>query len=140
MDNGSIDPNQTVGLTIRNGNASGSWTNYNTGARFEFFYSGNSSSNSYKVVDADGVHDVGMTFTTTGMQLIFTLGSNDTYKLITIDNGHNIGYAYSGTLGGTASSTLDSIAVYNRNAGSGASHDVFFNSLRIVTPVSAISP
>ena len=36
IDNGFINSNQTVGLTIRNGNATGSFTNYNTGSRFEF--------------------------------------------------------------------------------------------------------
>jgi hypothetical protein len=32
------------------------------------------------------------------------------------------------------SGTLDSLALYNRNAASGSDHDAFFNSLQILSP------
>ena len=37
-----------------------------------------------------------------------------------------------GTLGGTPGSTMDNVAFYNRNAGSGPLYDAFLNSLQII--------
>jgi len=40
----------------------------------------------------------------------------------------------SGTLGGTLGGSLNSLALYNRNAGTGSQYDCFFNSLDINRP------
>ncbi len=133
MDTGFIDPGNADGFVLRNSNANGSYTNFNTGARFEFLFLG--GQNSYAVVDASGYNPVGVPFTGTGLQLVFTLGTNDTYNLAVIDNATgNTDTNITGTLSGTPGSTIDSIALYNRNAGSGSLNDAFFNSLQIIGP------
>jgi hypothetical protein len=129
MRNGYIDTGNTVGFVLRNGNVTGSYSNYNTGSRFEFFYLGGDSSNSYKVVDAGGQQNIGVGFTGTGLRLTFTLTGTNTYTLLTVDNASRATNTFSGTLGG--SNTVDSIALYNRNAGSTSTNDAFFNSLQI---------
>ena len=58
-------------------------------------------------------------------------GTN-TYALLTIDNASGATNTWSGTLAGTG--TVDSLAVYNRNAGSSPGHDAYFNSLQILSP------
>ena len=135
MDTGFIDTGNSDGFVLRNGNASSSPTNYNTGARFELLYIGNDTSNSYKVVDNAGLYNIGVPFTGTGLHLVFTLNTLDTYTLLVIDNASgNTNATVNGTLGGTAGSTLDSIALYNRNPGSGPQYDCFFNSLQLISP------
>jgi hypothetical protein len=132
MDNGYVDTGDSDGFVLRNGNVTGSYTNYNTGARFEFLYLGGDSSNSYKVVDAGGLQNVGVPFTGTGLLLTFTLTGTNTYTLLAVNNATGATNTFNGTLGG--SNTVDSIALYNRNAGSGSPYNAFFNSLQIINP------
>ncbi len=132
MDNGYINTGNTVGFALRNGNATGSYSNYNTNERFEFFYLGGDSSNSYKVVDAGGQQNIGVGFTGTGLSLTFTLTGTNTYTLLTVNNATAATNTFSGTLKG--SNTVDSIALYNRNAGGGNPYNAFFNSLQIIGP------
>jgi hypothetical protein len=134
MDNGYINTGASDGFVLRNGNATGSYTNYNTAERFEFLYIGNDTTNSYKVVDSGGLQNIGVPYTSTGLRLVFTLNTADTYTLLTINNATSATNTWSGTLGGTVGSTVDSIALYNRNAGSGPNYDCFFNSLQITGP------
>jgi hypothetical protein len=135
MDNGFINTGSSDGFVLRNGNITGSYTNYNTGARFEFLYLGGDSSNSYKVVDAAGLYNIGVPFTGTGLHLAFTLNTTDTYTLLVVDNTTGATNAtVNGTLSGTSGSTVDSIALYNRNAGSGSSANAYFNSLQVIGP------
>jgi uncharacterized repeat protein (TIGR03803 family) len=130
MDNGLIDSGNSVGFVLRNGNAT---TNYNANARFEFLFLGGGSS--YAVVDASGYNPIGVPFTGTGLRLVFTLGTNDTYTFTVIDNATaNTDTNIAGTLAGAPGSTIDSVALYNRNAGSGPANDAFFNSLQITGP------
>jgi hypothetical protein len=83
------------------------------------------------VVDASGYYPIGVPFTGTGLRLVFTLGANDTYNFTVIDNASGSTDAnITGTLNGTPGSTIDSVALYNRNAGSGTSNDAFFNSMQ----------
>jgi hypothetical protein len=133
MDTGFIDSGNSVGFVLRNGNANGSYSNYNTNARFEFLFLG--GQDSYAVVDAGGYYPIGVPFTGTGLHLVFTLGTNDTYNFTVIDNATgNTDTNITGTLSGTPGSTIDSVALYNRNAGSGSLNDAFFNSLQIIGP------
>ena len=137
MDNGFNDvAGSAVGFSLRNGDATNSPTDYATGARLQFYLAGNSTD--YTIVDAGGAFDSGVPLTYAGVRLIFTLGTNDNYTLAIITNGSGSTNTISGTLGGTPSSTLDSIALFNNNAGAGASHNVFFNSLSVAnfTPIT----
>jgi uncharacterized repeat protein (TIGR03803 family) len=134
MDNGYIDNGQSDGFVLRTGNASSTPIDYNVGSRFEFFYLGFDPTDSYKVVDSSGVHNIGTGFTGTGKRLVFTLNTADTYTLLTIDNATGTTNSFSGTLAGSAGSPVDSIAMYNRNAGNGTNYYAFFNSLQITGP------
>lgn len=135
MRNGFINTGNADGFVLRTGNVTGSYTNYNTGSRFEFLYIGGDSSNSYKVVDNAGLYNIGMPFTGTGLHLVFTLNTADTYTLQVIDNASgDTNAVVNGTLGGPAGTALDSLAIYNRNAGSDSQFDAFFNSIEIFGP------
>lgn len=130
MDNGLIDAGQSDGFTLRSGGCSNDPSCYNVGERFEFLIIGGGSD--YQVIDAGGQHDLGVAFTGTGLHLVFTLTGTDAYTLLTIDNATSATNTWSGTLAG--SGTLDNIALYNRNAGSGSANDCYFNSLQIISP------
>jgi hypothetical protein len=135
MRNGFINSGDSVGFVLRNGDSSSNANDYTNGARLLFEYIGFSSSNSYQVVDSGGAQYVGVGYTGTGLNLVFTLGTNDTYTLQVFDNATgNLDTIVNGVLGGTPGSTLDSIALYNQNAGSGGQYDAFFNSLQIIGP------
>jgi glycosidase/PKD repeat protein len=137
MDNGDNDvAGSAVGFTLRNGDATNSPADYTTGARLQFYLAGGSTG--YTVADAAGAYDSGVPLTYTGLHLIFSPGTNDSYTLTIITDGSGSTNTISGTLGGTPSGTLDSIALFNDNAGPGASHNVFFNSLSVAnfTPIT----
>ncbi len=135
MDNGFIDSGNADGFVLRSGNANAGYTNYNTNARFEFLYIGASASNSYQVVDSSGRYYIGVGFTGTGLHLVFTLGSNDTYSLTVIDNASSAtDTVVNGTLQAASPDTIDSIAVYDHNAGATSTNDCFFNSLKVTSP------
>lgn len=134
LDTGFIDPSNSVGFALRNGNAAASPTDSVTGARFTLEYIGADPVNSYKVIDNGGQQNIGVGFTGTGLHLVFTLGTNDTYTVLTIDNATGSTNTHSGVLAGLAGSTLDSLALFNNNAGSGPTHDTFFNSLYLTGP------
>jgi predicted outer membrane repeat protein len=131
MDNGYVNATGSVGFVLRHGNVMSSPTNYTTGARMQFLYVGFDPTNSYKVVDANGEHNLGVPFTGTGLQLVFTLTTTDTYTLLTIDNATGATNSmFSGTLAG--SGTVDSIALFNNNAGAGSGNNIYFNSLQTI--------
>ena len=132
MDNGFIGSDDSDGFVLRTGNATNDPGAYNTNARFEFLYIGNDPINSYKVVDNAGLYNIGVGFTGTGLHLIFTLTSKDTYTLLVIDNASgNTNATLSGTLAGTSGSSIDSIAVFDINAGTNTPYNLYFNSLSI---------
>jgi len=114
MDNGLIDGGNSVGFVLPQRQRVEFSSDYNVGTRFEFLFLGGSSS--YAVVDAAGYQPIGVPFTGTGLRLVFTLNTTNTYTLLTIDNASNATNTFTGTLAG--SGTVDSLAVYNRNAGS----------------------
>src|SRR5208283_2636042 len=137
MDNGLNDVSgSAVGFTLRNGDAANSPADYTTGARLQFYLAGGSAD--YTVVDAAGAYDSGVPLTYSGMHLIFALGTNDSYTLTIITYGSSSTNTISGTLGGTPSSTLGSIALFNNDNGADPPHDVFFNSLSVAnfTPIT----
>jgi hypothetical protein len=138
MDTGYIDAGGSVGFALRHGNATNSPNDYTNSARFVFEYVGGDPANSYKVVDVGGQRNIGVPFTGTGLRLVFQLvpaqhePAPTGYSLLVIDNATGATNAnISGYLG---SDSIDSIALFNHNAGSGPSHDFFFNSLQIIGP------
>jgi hypothetical protein len=131
MDTGFIDASSSVGFALCNGNASGSPAAYTNGARFIFEYIGQGAVNSYKVVDAGGLHNIGVGFTGAGLHLVFQLTATNTYTLLTIDNASGATNTFSGTLVGDP---LQSVALFDNNAGSGPDHDTYFNSLQLTGP------
>jgi alpha-amylase len=129
-DNGFIQSGGAVGFAIRNGNEATGTSNYNANARLTFLYIGNDPVDSYKVVDASGQYDIGVPWRTTGLRLILRLVGSDEYILQVVDNATgNVVSEVSGTLAGSGS--LDSVALFNINAGGGSGGDVFFNSMQI---------
>jgi hypothetical protein len=134
MDNGWIDNGQTVGVVFRNQNTNTGVANYNTGARLEFFFQG--GSNAYFVVDSIGRRDTGIGFTDKGLLLRLTRRGGDAYSLsVTRQDGGSVTTitGFLGSASAPALSSLDSVALYNRNAGSGAPYDAYFNDLRIAS-------
>jgi hypothetical protein len=135
MDNGYVSSNSPVGFALRNGDSSSSVNSETNGMRFLFEYVGSSSSNSYQVVDNNGRYPIGVPFTDTGLNLLFTLTSADTYTLLVINNASGATNAtVNGTLAGIAGGALNSIALFNNSAGAGSAYNLFFNSLQILSP------
>ena len=128
MDNGSVDTGRYVGFVLRNGNVT---TNKNAGQRFEFLFAG--GENTYKYIDATGVHDTGIGFTGGGLGVRLILTSSNTYVLRVVVFGDLTPYNFSGMLSGAAGAGIESLALYNQNAGPGSSHDAFFNNLLVTT-------
>jgi hypothetical protein len=130
LDNGFINTSSSVGLILRNGNASSSVSDLATGARFQFYFVGGDST--YTIWDNAGAQDTGIPYTGTGLHLEFTLTSADTYTLVVTDNATGAMAIFDGAL--ASSGTLDSVAVFNSSAGSGSAFDAFFNSLEVKGP------
>jgi hypothetical protein len=132
MDNGYIDGGGSIGFVLHCCILGGPPSAYNVDARFEFLYVGFDATNSYKVVDAGGLRNIGLPFTGTGLSLVFTLNTADTYMLLAIDNITGTTNMVTGTLAG--SGTIAGLTLFNRNAGSNPDHYAFFNSLQIIGP------
>lgn len=122
MDNGSIDTGGTVGFSLQNSGG----TN-----RFEYYYIGGDSVNSYKINDAGGQENVtpNVGFTSTGLVLSFTQLAADSYSFSI--NGNPI----TNTGLSITASDISRIRLFNFNAGGG--NDAHFNSLAVVPEPSA---
>ena len=133
MDNGYIDGGGPyVGFVLRNGNSTDGPFDYTTGWRFQFVFFGGGSD--YQLYDGSGQQDSGIFFTDTGLRFVFTLTSPDTYSLQVIDNASNTTNSFTGTLNGTAGSGINSIALFNFDAGASPYGDCFFNSFKVIGP------
>ena len=130
MRNGYINTGGIDGFALRHGNTTGSTTNYNAGARLQYYFVG--GSNYYTVVDSTGTHTTSAGYTGTGQHLAVALGVSDTYTLTIIDNASGTTNAtINGTLAGMAGTSLDGISLFNMNAGAGTPYNLYFNSLLI---------
>jgi hypothetical protein len=130
MRNGYINTGGIDGFTLRHGNVTGSTTNYAAGARLQYYFVGGGSD--YTVVDSGGARSTGVGFTGTGQHLVFALGTNDAYTLTIIDNASGTTNAtMSGTLAGTSGSSVDSISLFDINAGANTPYNLYFNSLNV---------
>jgi hypothetical protein len=117
MDNPGIATGGVVGFSLRNSSSQN---------RFEFYYIGGDSVNSYKINDSSGQENVSPTvpFTTGGLSLEFTLLASNTYSFSI--NGADI--ANSGL--NLTASDISQIRIFNYNAGSG--QDAHFNSFELI--------
>jgi len=132
MDNGGIQNSETVagsaGFSLRNGNASANTGDYNNNERFEFYFVGGDSN--YHIADAGGAFDTGIGFTNQGLDFTFTLTGTDTYDLSVFRRESSQTFNFTGrTLNTAAGSSIDSVALFNRNTEQG---NVYFNSMSIV--------
>jgi len=110
FDNGPIDQGGSVGVTFLSG-----------GVESLAFTIGGADTN-YGVTDDGGFTTSPVTLTSDGLNLAVTLTGSGAYSL-------NAG----GTIitGNLKESSIDQVRVFNFNAGSGDSHNVFFNNLSV---------
>ena len=118
VDTGTIDPGGKVGFALLSAGAT----------RLEFYFSGGDTV--YRLNDASGgSRSTGIGLTDGGLHLEFSLTGTDSYSLLIAPAGSSV-VTLSGSLLG--SGAIDSVQLYNNNAGTGASHYAFFDSLQIV--------
>jgi|SRR5579859_228699 len=151
MDNGYVDAGSYVGVIFRTGPGT---TNKNDGSRLEFFFPGGNGNNDYYIADSNGVQNVNANvqlgdtpahWTDSGLSLTFVLLTADTYRLHVATRQQNngglgpidglsnfgTGVTVTGTLAGVTGAGVNSIALYNQNAGNGAGNDLFFNGMSV---------
>ena len=147
-----IGPGTTnyAGFVLRNGNSTGDVTAYETGYRFEFYYTGGGT-DSFLVKDGNGVTAIGLPFAAgygnsaaghlnaTGLNCEFTLEPNDTYRFVvrSATNNEVLAFLDHQPLAGNPGSTIDSVALFaNETTGSGSSGgDQNYNRMQIVSPL-----
>jgi len=132
FEHGAIIHGGAVGFVLRNQNIHNAIGDYNQLSRFEFGFIGGGQH--YSIFDGQGVIDTGINYTDAGLNLTFTLLSPDLYQL-DIFNAYDNSLLQSrnGSLSGSGS--IDSVSLYNRDAGDA---DAFFNSLSISKNVVAV--
>ena len=122
------------GFALRNGMATNSYLDYDTGTRFDFCYE--AGGGSFLILDGLGSLATGIAFTTNGFNCEFTLEPNNTYRFV-IRNATNNVVVY--TVNGrplAGSGTIDSVACYDLQCQDG---DQNFNRAEIVS-TSLIPP
>jgi hypothetical protein len=120
------DPLRLGGFALRNGNANGSTNDFNTGARFLFYYIGGGQ-DAFVIQDGNGNTATSLGFGANPFTIEFTLLTQDTYRLVIKDaTGVNILAEYDNNpLAG--SGTIDSLSTFAINTGG----DQVWNNLRI---------
>ena len=125
--------NNRVGFVLRNGNSDAGPGNYNTNQRFEFSFRGGDAN--YTIFDENSPPvagtDTGIPFTANGVDVEITLSSGNTYILKAFDSSSpttQLGSTITGTFQSAAGTSIDSVALYNRNA---ESANVYFNNIQI---------
>lgn len=128
MDNGFVDSvGGIVGLLLRSGNDT---SNKNNGQRFEFLFIGGGAN--YQILDNSGLVDTGIGYTDGGVKLDFMRTGLNSYAATITRLADNSSNTITGTLSGTSGSTIDSVALYNQQAGDGQNFDLFFNNMQII--------
>jgi hypothetical protein len=132
FDNGFIQSGGVVGFGLQ---TSGEVN------RFEFYYVGGDSVDSYKVNASGGQSNLSPTvgFTGNGLLLEFTLTGTDAYSLAVKNTGGTTLSTKTGTLGGTAGTGIEQVRLFNFNAGSGVNDNAFYNSLAIVPEPASLA-
>lgn len=125
FEHGGISQGGAVGFVLRNQNIHNNIGDYNQLSRFEFGFIGGGQH--YSIFDGQGVIDTGINFTDAGLNLAFTLLTPDLYQLDIFSGIDNILLqSRNGVLNG--SGTIDSVALYNRDA---ELANGYFNNLEI---------
>ena len=122
------------GFALRNGMATNSFLDFDTGTRFDFCFE--AGGGSFLILDGNGTLATGLPFTTNGFNCEFTLQPNNTYRFVlrSVTN-NNVLYVTNGrSLAG--SGTIDSVACYDLQCQDG---DQNFNRMQIVS-TSLIPP
>lgn len=116
----------SLGLTLRHGKKSDEPKDYNAGARFEL--TALEGQSNYQVYDGSQPSDSGLPVSPGGLRIEFILKSPDTYdlKLSPLTGGAPVELK-DRKLGGEAGSSLDSLAIFNRDS----EQNAFFNRLRL---------
>jgi hypothetical protein len=116
-----------VGVTYRTGNADGTVTDIETGARLRFF--AREGSPNYFITDSEQEFDTGIPITQEAVALTLTLVDSDTYDLEVINLQDNSVRLIEGRkFGGAAGTPIQSLAFFNRNA---ETHDFSFNNFQL---------
>jgi hypothetical protein len=124
MDNGVVQSGGMVGFSLNDG----------LGApRFEFYYLGGDSVDSYKININGTQFNLGLAFTANGFSNItFTLGASNTWTLSITENGVAGTMMYSSaSFSNLALSNMAQISLFDFNGGSATNDYVYFNSLAI---------
>ncbi|MGL1959388.1 MAG: PEP-CTERM sorting domain-containing protein [Colwellia sp.] len=134
FEHGDIINGGSVGFVLRNENIHDTIGDYNQQSRFEFGFIGGGQH--YSIFDGQGVIDTGIDYTDAGLNLTFTLLSENLYQL-DIYNAFDDSLIQSrnGNLKGSGS--IDSVALYNRDA---EHANAYFNSMSINYESSASLP
>jgi hypothetical protein len=124
MDNGLVQAGGQVGFSLNDGMSN---------ARFQFYYLGGDSVDSYKININGTQFNLGLPFTANGFSNItFTLGASNTWSLSITENGVAGTMMFSSaSFANLASSNIAQIQLFDINGGSAANNDVYFNSLTI---------
>lgn len=116
-----------VGVAYRTGQADGSVTDIETGARLRFF--AREGSPNYLISDREQEFDTGIPITQEALALTLTLVDADTYDLEVINLKDNSVKLLAGRkFGGAAGAPIQSLAFFNRDA---EAHDFFFNNFQL---------
>jgi len=124
MDNGVVQTGGMVGFSLNDGMSN---------PRFQFYYLGGDSVDSYKININGTQFNLGLPFTANGFSNIkFTLGASNTWSLSITENGVAGTMMFSSTsFANLALSNIAQIQLFDVNGGSAVNNDVYFNSLTI---------
>ena len=124
MDNGVVQTGGMVGFALNDGLGS---------PRFEFYYLGGDSVDSYKININGTQFNLNLPFTANGFSNItFTLGASNTWSLSIAENGVAGTMTYSSaSFSNLAASNMAQINLFDVNGGSAVNNEVYFNSLVI---------
>jgi len=123
--------NNRGGFSLRNGMVTTSYLDYDTGARFAFYYPGGGSS--FLIRDGNGINPTGIPLASAGFNCEFTLEPNDSYRFVVRNptNNATLYIADGQPLSGLG--TIDSISLYDLQCQDG---DQNFNRMQIVSAAS----
>ena len=124
MDNGVVQAGGTVGFSLNDGLGN---------PRFQFYYLGGDSVDSYKININGSVFNLGLPFTDNGFSNIkFTLGASNAWTLAIVENGVAGTMTYSSaSFSSLAASNIAQIQLFDINGGSAVNNYIYFNSLSI---------
>ncbi len=124
MDNGVVETGGMVGFSLDDGLGA---------ARFEFYYLGGDSVDSYKININGTQFNLNLPFTANGFSNItFTLGASNAWSLSLTENGVAGTMTYSSaSFSNLAMSNIAQISLFDFNGGSAVNDFVYFNDLSI---------